>query len=78
MPGLMSVSSSSYSTLLAAEKAFKIVQTDDVAGLSKFLATRPQLISARNANGSTLLHVACWTGNVDMVKHWSSCAVTES
>lgn len=35
--------------------------------LSDFLSKKPHLINAKNKNGNSILHIACWKGDADMV-----------
>lgn len=35
--------------------------------LSDFLSKKPHLINQKNKNGNSILHIACWKGNCDMV-----------
>jgi ankyrin repeat protein len=35
--------------------------------LSDLLAKKPHLINQKNKNGNSILHIACWKGNTDMV-----------
>jgi ankyrin repeat protein len=35
--------------------------------LSDFLSKKPHLINQKNRNGNSILHIACWKGDCDMV-----------
>lgn len=35
--------------------------------LSDFLSKKPHLVNQRNKNGNSILHIACWKGDNDMV-----------
>lgn len=47
--------------------AIKYARDGYTKELSDFLSKKPHLINQKNKNGNTILHIACWKGDMEMV-----------
>jgi ankyrin repeat protein len=52
----------------AVKLVLKAAKHGDCAALQSLLAEQPGLLDARDTDGSTPLHCACWKGNLDAAR----------